>query len=90
MNRTEKCQNAFHRCCPGQLFLVTFIFRFVCVCVCFVFQDRVSLRIFDCPGTHSVDQADLELTEICLLLLHNPLLGLKVCDTTTPAMNVLI
>ena len=31
---------------------------------------------FGCPGTCFVDQAGLELTEICL-----PLLGLKVCAT---------
>ena len=29
-----------------------------------VFPDRVSLRSLGCPGTHSVEQADLELTEI--------------------------
>ena len=45
-----------------------------------VFQDRVSLCSPGCPGTHSVDQADLEL--------RNPptsasqVLGLKVCATT--------
>ncbi|EDL86686.1 rCG41244, isoform CRA_a [Rattus norvegicus] len=32
----------------------------------FVFQDRVSLCSPDCPGTHSVDQEGLELTEIHL------------------------
>ena len=32
------------------------------------FQVRFSLHIFCCPGTHSVDQAGLELTEICLPL----------------------
>jgi hypothetical protein len=42
-----------------------------------VFQDRVSLYIPGCPGTHFVDQAGLEL--------RNPpasvslVLGLKVC-----------
>jgi hypothetical protein len=47
--------------------------------VCF-FQDRVSLCSPGCPGTHSVDQAGLEL--------RNPpasasrVLGLKVCATT--------
>ena len=34
-----------------------------------LFQDRVSLCSPGCPGTHSVDQAGLELTEICLPLL---------------------
>ena len=31
------------------------------VLFCFVFQDRVSLCSPDCPGTHFVDQAGLEL-----------------------------
>jgi hypothetical protein len=30
----------------------------------FVFQDRVSLCIPGCPGTHSVDQAGLELRNL--------------------------
>jgi hypothetical protein len=35
----------------------------------FVFRDRVCLYIPSCPGTHSVDQAGLQLnSEICLLL----------------------
>jgi hypothetical protein len=52
----------------------------------FFFPDRVSLCSPDCPGTHSVDQASLEL--------RNPpasasqVLGLKVCATT--AQPVLI
>jgi hypothetical protein len=33
---------------------------FVCFCFLF-FQDRVSLYSPVCPGTHSVDQAGLEL-----------------------------
>jgi hypothetical protein len=46
-----------------------------------VFRDRVSLCSLDCPGTHFVDQAGLEL--------RNPpasasqVLGLKACATTT-------
>ena len=50
------------------------------VLFCFVFQDRVSLCSPDCPGTHFVDQAGLEL--------RNPpasasqVLGLKACATT--------
>jgi pyrrolidone-carboxylate peptidase len=53
---------------------------FVCLFVCLFFQDRVSLYSPGCPGTHSVDQAGLEL--------RNPpasasqVLGLKVCTTT--------
>jgi hypothetical protein len=38
------------------------------VCLCFVFQDRVSLCSPGCPGTHCVDQAGLDFTEIRLLL----------------------
>jgi hypothetical protein len=61
-----------------------FVYSFVCLFVCFglvfcFFQDRVSLCSPGCPGTHFVDQADLEL--------RNPpasasqVLGLKVCAT---------
>jgi hypothetical protein len=57
---------------------------------CFVFlflffRDRVSLYSPGCPGTHSVDQAGLEL--------RNPpasasqVLGLKAC-ATTPGSNI--
>ena len=35
-------------------------FLFVCLFVC-LFRDRVSLCSSGCPGTHSVDQASLEL-----------------------------
>jgi hypothetical protein len=34
---------------------------FVCLFVCLFFLDRVSLCSPGCPGTHSVDQAGLEL-----------------------------
>jgi hypothetical protein len=50
-----------------------------------VFRDRVSLYSPGCPGTNSVDQADLEL--------RNPpasasqVLGLKAC-ATTPGENM--
>ena len=38
---------------------------FVCfVLFCFVFRDRVSLCSPGCPGTHFVDQADLELKNL--------------------------
>jgi hypothetical protein len=51
----------------------------VCVCVGLVFRGRVSLGSPGDPGTHSVDQAGLEL--------RNPpasasqVLGLKACTT---------
>jgi hypothetical protein len=53
---------------------------FVCLFVCLFVWVRVSLCISGCPGSHSVDQAGLEL--------RNPpasasqVLGLKVCATT--------
>jgi hypothetical protein len=57
------------------------VLDFFCLFVfVFVFRDRVSLCSPGCPGTHSVDQAGLEL--------RNPpasasqVLGLKECDTT--------
>jgi hypothetical protein len=55
--------------------------------VCFGFQDRVSLCTLGCPGTHSVDQAGLEL--------RNPpasvsqVLGLKACATTGQLIPIL-
>jgi hypothetical protein len=55
-------------------------FFFCCCCCLFVFRDRVSLYNPGCPGTHSADQAGLELR-------HPPasasqVLGLKACTTT--------
>jgi hypothetical protein len=54
--------------------IILFIYLFL------VFRDKVSLHSSGCPGTHSVDQAGLEL--------RNPpasasqVLGLKACATT--------
>jgi hypothetical protein len=45
-----------------------------------VFRDRVSLCSPSCPGTHSVDQAGLELRN--LPVSASQVLGLKVCATT--------
>jgi hypothetical protein len=58
---------------------------FVCLFVCLFFQDRVPLCSPGWSGTHSVDQAGLEL--------RNPpasasqVLGLKVCTTTTRVIH---
>ena len=41
--------------------LIIMFWGFVVVIV--VVEDRVSLHSLVCPGTHFVDQADLELTE---------------------------
>jgi hypothetical protein len=49
-------------------------------CGFFVFRDRVSLYSLGCPGTHSVDQAGLELRNP--LASASRVLGLKVCATT--------
>jgi hypothetical protein len=45
-----------------------------------IFRDRVSLCIPGCPGTHSVDQAGLELRN--LPASASQVLGLKACATT--------
>jgi hypothetical protein len=63
------------------LLVVAFVYLFVCLFIVLsCFQDRVFLYSPGCPGTHSVDQAVLEL--------RNPpvsasrVLGLKACATT--------
>jgi hypothetical protein len=56
---------------------------FFLFCFCFlvlVFQDRVSLCSPGCPGTHSVDQAGLELRN--LPASASQVMGLKACATT--------
>jgi hypothetical protein len=50
------------------------------VCLFLFFQDRVSLCSPGCPGTHFVDQADLELRN--LPASASQVLGLKACATT--------
>ena len=49
--------------------MLAFLFLFVCfvllfVCLFYFFRDRVSLCSLGCPGTHSVDQAGLELRDL--------------------------
>jgi hypothetical protein len=53
-----------------------------------VFQDRVSLSSPGCPGTHSVDQAGLELRN--LPASASQVLGLKACATTAQLVTFLI
>jgi hypothetical protein len=48
-----------HRSSPGSIFVLSFLFLFVCLFVCF--RDRVFLYSPGCPGTHFVDLAGLEL-----------------------------
>jgi hypothetical protein len=57
----------------------SFLVLFVCLFVC-LFRDRVSLYSPGCPGTHSVDQAGLELRN--LPASASQVLGLKACATT--------
>jgi hypothetical protein len=59
----------------------------VCVCVC-VFQDRVPLCSPACPGTHSVDQADLDLRN--LPTSASQVLGLKVCATAARLVRMFV
>jgi hypothetical protein len=62
---------------PGFLFFffLSFFFFFL------IFQNRVSLCSPGCPGTHSVDQAGLELRN--LPASASQVLGLKVCAIIT-------
>jgi hypothetical protein len=61
---------------------------FVCLFVClFVFRDRVSLCSPGCPGTHSVDQAGLELRN--LPASASQVLGLKACATMPGSFRIL-
>jgi hypothetical protein len=60
---------------------------FFVVLFCFLFfRDRVSLCSPGCPGTHSVDQAGLELRN--LPASASRVLGLKAC-ATMPGKKVL-
>ena len=56
----------------------------VCLFVCLFVCDKVSLCSFGCPGTSSVDQVGLKLTEFLL-----PLLALKACNPTSQFKLVL-
>jgi hypothetical protein len=55
-----------------------------CFCFLFVFWDRVSLCSPGCPGTHSVDQAGLELRSPPASA--SQVLGLKACATMPTLM----
>jgi hypothetical protein len=49
------------------LFIYSFVYLlciYYYVLFCFVFQDKVSPCGLGCPGTHSVDQAVLELRDL--------------------------
>jgi hypothetical protein len=61
--------------------VVFLVLVFVFIFLVLVFRDRVSLYSPGCPGTHSVDQAGLELRN--LPASASQVLGLKVCATTS-------
>jgi hypothetical protein len=77
------CEHLYVNKCEHLVVVVVgfFFFFFGLVWFGLIFRDRVSLCSRGCPGTHSVDQAVLEL--------RNPpasasqMLGLKVGTTTT-------
>ena len=48
------------------LFLLSFTLLFFLSFFCLFFQERVSLCILGCAKTHSVNQAILDLTDICV------------------------
>jgi hypothetical protein len=77
--------NSYNSCLPdgsNSLVKITPILMESLFFVVLVFRDRVSLCSPGCPGTHSVDQAGLEL--------RNPPasqgLGLKACATTAQVL----
>ena len=44
------------------------VFFFFCCCCCLFFETEFLCSFRSCPGTSSVDQAGLELTDVCLPL----------------------
>jgi hypothetical protein len=58
------------------MYIYIYVCVYVCVCVCVCIN-----KIFD-TDPHYVEQAGLELTEICLLASASCLLDLKVCAIT--------
>ena len=66
-------------------YVCMYICMYACMYVCmrvYGFGSRISLCSSDCPRTHSVDQAGLELRSTCLCL---PSAGIKGVATTTTA-----
>jgi hypothetical protein len=61
-------------CSVHSFLLSSFLFSFFSLSLFLFFRDRVSLCSPGCPGTHSVDQAGLELRSASLCLPSAPLL----------------
>jgi hypothetical protein len=66
----------------GRIFLVCLFFVWG---IFFFFLVRVSLCSLGCPGTHSVDQADLKLRNLPASASQE--LGLKACATTAQLID---
>jgi hypothetical protein len=66
-----------YKCKPSEVFGFKCVCCLFCFFVLFVFRDRVSLYSLGCPGTHSVDQAGLELRNSPASA--SQVLGLKAC-----------
>jgi hypothetical protein len=65
----KKKKKTFFLCLESFLFFpVFFAWAFVVVVWFYLFQYKVPPGSLDWPGSHHIDQAGLELTEICLLL----------------------
>jgi hypothetical protein len=62
------------------------LFCFVLFCFVFDFRDKFSLYSPGCSGTHSVDQAGLELRN--LPASASRVLGLKACATIARPKNI--
>jgi hypothetical protein len=68
--------------CINLLFYFYFILFYFILFYFILFSDRVSLCSPGCPGTHSVDQAGLELRNLSASVSASQVLGLKECATT--------
>jgi hypothetical protein len=82
-NSDRSAFECYLNCFPCSCFWLLFVCLFVCL-----FWDKVSLYSSDCPGTHLVDQAGLELGN--LPASASWVLGLKVWATTSCPLQLLI
>jgi hypothetical protein len=88
-HRGQEPNSGPFRRAASTLFFCWFFFFFVCLFVLFLFfRDRVSLCSPGCPGTHSVDQAGLELRN--LPASASQVLGLKACATMPGLQQALL
>lgn len=69
------------------IFLMKFFDTLLFCMLVLAFRDRDSLHSFGCPGTHSIDLAVLEFTEICLCL---PRAGIKGVPTSAQLDTLLL